>query len=262
MNPRIKLAALLLASALAGCVTAVPVPVHSARPPQSLGRNVLQFDLVNSSNPVIGPDLAQYGLQAPTDLKTDDSLLNFSVRFGVLERLDLEYETTTTVASGSTSVYAAKYQWLGKSLFKTGKGEWIASLRVKYLESDGDQDDTEGSFDDLLSFDELKGHAFGVQQTVGYQFTDWLVFSMGANWHRFTLRSRFTEGSSGDPLHDGRHVSLLGANASLCVLPRWRKVGMHVCYERGVQRMEWTFDSSRERNVPVSAASVGVGFRF
>jgi hypothetical protein len=226
MNPtRIALAfTLLLAGALAGCVTAIPVPVHAARPPQTLGRNVLQFDLVKSSNPVVGPDLAQYGVPAPTDFKTDDSLFNFSVRFGVRERLDLEYETTTTVSSGSTSVYGVKYQWLGKSLFESREGQWIASLRVKYLEADGDRDDTEDSFYGLLDFNELKGHALGAQQSIGYQFTDWLVFSLGANWHRFTLHSRFDEDSSGEPYEDRRHVTLLGANASLCGLPRWRKV--------------------------------------
>src|SRR6185369_833959 len=105
--------------------------------------------------------------QLPPDMKTDNSLADFSVRFGVLERLDLEYETTTTVWSGSTDVYAAKYQWLGKSLFNADKGGWVASLRVKYLTSDGDLDDTDTDFDGLLYFQHLKGHAFGLQQTVG-----------------------------------------------------------------------------------------------
>jgi hypothetical protein len=263
-SSRIAVAAtLLVAGALTGCVTAVPVPVHSARPPHSLGRNVLQFDLVRSANPVVGPDLAQHNLQLPAvNLETDNSLGNFSIRFGVLENLDLEYETTTTVSSGSTDVYAVKYQWLGKPLFETGKGEWMASLRVKYLTSDGDADDTENNFDSLLSFQELKGRGIGAQQTVGYQFTDWLVLSVAANWHRFTLRSRFTEDASDDRHDERRHVAMLGANASLCALPGSRKVVVHVCYERGVQRMEYTYDSSRKRNVQVSAASVGVGFRF
>lgn len=255
--------ALLAAGPLAGCVTAVPVPVHAARPPHSLGRNVLQFDVVKSASPVVGPDLMQYDLQLPPiDLETDDSLANFSVRFGVLERLDLEYETTTTISSGSTEVYAAKYQWLGKPLFETGKGEWIASLRVKYIASEGDADDNDINFDSFLEFQQLEGRGIGVQQTVGYQFTDWLVFSLGANWHRFTLHSRFTEDGSSQVYDDKRHVPMLGANASLCVLPRWSKVAVHVCYERGVQRMQRTYDSSSERNVSVSAASVGVGFRF
>lgn len=253
----------LAAGALTGCVTAVPVPVHSARPPHSLGRNVLQFDVVKSASPVVGPDLAQYNLQLPAvDLETDNSLGNFSIRFGVLDNLDLEYETTTTVSSASTDVYAVKYQWLGRPLFDTARGEWVASLRVKYLTADGDADDAENYFDSLLSFQQLEGRGVGAQQTVGYQFTDWLVLSLGANWHRFSLRSRFTEDGSDVRYDERRHVSMLGANASVCALPRWRKLALHVCYERGVQRMEYTYDSSSKRNVQVSAASVGVGFRF
>jgi hypothetical protein len=252
-------------SALAGGC-AVVVPVHTAGPPHSLGQRGGQVYMAASLDPVLGPALDRYGLQStPVDSRAELQPASFGIRYGILPRLDAELEATNSAGSGSSAtLFGLKYQWLGNSLFESGKGEWIASMRARYIRSTGhvNQDDDD-DFGYPLVFDKLSARVIGLQQSIGYQLTDWAVLSLGVNWHRASLRSRFREADPDDVWYDDRrHVSMIGANASLCLIPSGPRAALTFCIEQGMQRLQHTFDSSQSRNVPVAAMSLGVSFRF
>jgi hypothetical protein len=266
MNSRLTLCAIavVLSSLAGGC--AIVVPVHTAGPPQSLGQRVGQVYMAAAFDPVLGPALNRFDLQGtPADSKADPQLASFGIRVGVLARLDVEFEATEATGSGSSAKrYGLKYQWLGKSLLESSRGDWVASLRARYITSTGlvDEDDDD-IFGYPLVFDQLHARVAGLEQSFGYQLTDWAVLSLGVNWHRVSLRSRFREVDPADVWYeDRRRMSLFGANASLCLVPHGKRAAMIFCIEEGVQHLQHTFDSSRARNVPVSAVSLGIAYRF
>jgi hypothetical protein len=219
---------------------------------------------VTAVDPVLGPALNRFTLQGtPADSRTDVPI-SFGVRYGVLPRLDAEFETA--LGSGSSAMlYGFKYQWLGNSLLESRQGDWIASLRARYITSTGDVDEDYDNdvFGYPLVFDKLHARATGLEQSFGYQLTDWAVLSVGVNWHRVSLRSRFREVVPDNVWYDDhRHLSLFGANASLCLMPRAKTAALTFCIEKGVQHLQHTFDSSQTRDVPVGAISLGISYKF
>ena len=258
---------LLTLVTLLACGCATVLPVHTAGPPQTLGSRALQIYTATAVEPVVGPALNRFDLQdTPADVTNDYQPLSFGVRFGVLDNLDAEFEATKAAGSASrATLLGFKYQWLGRPLLQSARGDWIASLRVRYIDSYGNGSASGDSnvFGEPLVFDELHAHALGLEQALGYQLADWAVLSLGVNWHRVALHSRFRESDPADIWYeDHRHLSLFGANASLCLVPHGPDSAMHFCIEDGVQHLQRTFDSTSVRNVHVAALSLGLTFRF
>jgi hypothetical protein len=258
-----------IAALLSAC--AVSVPVQEARPPQSMGNNGFSLGIISAVNPVVGPDLYQYGLENKAlDASIDASLFGFTFVYGITEQLDIEFEALASLLSGSTSVLSLKYQWLGNSLFKSKRGEWVGSARFKLLDSSGyvsandgtNEDDNPIDLDDLY-FEKFDGSGYGISQLFGYHVADWFMLNINGFYSIFEVDSRFRDGGPSGTLYtDNRDVGLYGINAGLCFLPRWTHFALSFCTEMGTVSTEEAFKDNERRNVKVGAASLGFNFIF
>ena len=223
------------------------------------GNNVLEYTTSTGASPLIEPETS-------SGLETPDTQIDFVQRFayGITESLDLEYEIGVNIFSGSQSVVGLKYQWVGTPSFKSKKGDFHSSIRLRYMGFSGIKDDPnkeENIFDDSKFVENLSAEMYSVSNSFGYNFLDNFMGYIGFQYIKGDIDFRYRDGGPTGTLIDlTRTVDGYGGFAGLSLNIKFNEVFL---WKNSLEYEATMLPSpTRDKNILYESSAFGTSLLF